>query len=207
MPQRHNSVSREVRAIGKIVPAQRAEGSPPKLAGYAAMFNSQTVIAGYFREQIAPGAFANAIDQDDVRALINHDPNYVLGRNKAGTLMLSEDATGLQFECSPPDTQFARDLLVSVERGDVTQCSFAFCCTTEQWEDGESEADLPLRTIMKCELLDVSIVTYPAYADTSVAVRSMQEWQRVGADNQAAEIAARRARRLRMSLDLKLRSR
>ena len=59
---------------------------------------------------IAPGAFRKTIQESDVRALFNHDPNFVLGRNKAGTLRLYEDGDGLGYEVDLPDTQAARDV-------------------------------------------------------------------------------------------------
>jgi uncharacterized protein len=142
------------------------------VGGYAAVFNSPTVIAGYFREQVAPGAFLTAITRDDVRALFNHDANYVLGRNRAGTLKLSEDERGLVWRATPPKTSWAADLAVSIERGDISGCSFSFVPTVEEWDFSD---DLPMRTIRECELYDVSAVTYPAYDDTSVAMRSAAE--------------------------------
>lgn len=149
-----------------------ADDEGRRLQGYAAVFNSPTNIAGLFREQVAPGAFAGAIDRDDVRALIDHQVSPVLGRTTAGTLSLREDGIGLAVDIDPPDTQFARDLRVSVERGDVNQMSFAFFVRAEVWE--EVEGELPLRTIQDVALVDVSVVTFAAYEDTSVAVRSLE---------------------------------
>lgn len=161
----------------------RADGddAKKKLAGYAAIFNSITDI-GWFREQIAPGCFAEAVQEDDIRCLFNHDPNYVLGRNKAGTLTVKEDEKGLFFEDAVPDTQVGRDTLTSVDRGDVTGCSFAFRAIKDEWD--ESDPDHPLRTLKKVRLYDVAICTYPAYADTSVAARS---WDAVRAAKEQRE--------------------
>jgi HK97 family phage prohead protease len=169
--------TREVRALGRL--ERRAEGDAPKLVGYAALFNTPATIADYFVEQIAPGAFAKAIGRDDVRALFNHDEDHVLGRTTAGTLELSEDATGLRVSITPPDTQFARDLLVSIERGDISQMSFGFRAIRAEW-DYDTEP-YPTRTLVELELLDVSVVTFPAYDDTSVAVRSLEAHRQVGA--------------------------
>jgi HK97 family phage prohead protease len=145
-----------------------------KISGYAALFNRQADIGGWFREQIAPGAFAAAIGRDDVRALFNHDPNHVLGRNANGTLSLSEDDQGLRFEVTPPDTAWARDLMGSIERGDINQCSFAFTPEVQEWDES---GETPVRTLRKVRLSDVSVVTYPAYDDTSCAVRSLGVWR------------------------------
>ena len=156
----------------------RTEASEkPQLSGYAAVFGSVTEIAGMFREQIAPGAFAKAAKEDDVRALFNHDANYVLGRTTSGTLRLVEDDKGLRYEADPPDTQWARDLMVSVARGDVSQSSFAFEVTDDEWDYGK-RGELPLRTIKAVRLHDVSPVTYPAYTATTVSARSMEAAKR-----------------------------
>lgn len=152
-----------------------ADGAARMIEGYAAVFNSPTAIGSYFREQIAPGAFTEAIGRDDVRALFNHDSNMVLGRSTAGTLRLAEDERGLKIEIDPPDTQLARDLMVSMERGDITQMSFGFYVDKEIWDETVTP---PLRTILKVRLADTSIVTTPAYEDTEahvVALRSLEK--------------------------------
>jgi hypothetical protein len=144
------------------------------IEGYAANFNSLSEDLGGFREMLTPGCFADALKTSDVRALFNHDPNHVLGRNMAGTLRIMEDDKGLRFEIDPPDTACARDLMVSMSRGDISQCSFGFRVA----EDGDAWRKEPdgtyLRSILKVDrLFDVSPVTYPAYAATSCAVRSL----------------------------------
>ena len=144
-----------------------------KIAGYASVFNEETVIGGMFREVIKPGAFTRAIKEgDDVRALWNHDPNYVLGRTKSGTLTLNEDRKGLWIEIDPPNTQFAHDLMESISRGDVDSMSFAFTADDEAWNEKKDE--LPLREIKATTLYDISAVTYPAYEGTSVGLRSAE---------------------------------
>lgn len=152
----------------------RKKDGPTVIYGHAAVFD---VIGdgGWFREKIEKGAFANSIQTDDIRALFNHEPNYVLGRNRAATLKLSEDERGLFFEVEPPDSQWARDLMVSVERGDITQGSFGFKTIRDSWEYGEGN-EQDLRTLQEVKLFDVSLVTYPFYEQTDVAVRSHAEW-------------------------------
>lgn len=157
---------REIRAIGDLQVERRQRARLPKLTGYAALFDVEANIAGMFRERIVRGAFAETIRQDDVRALIDHDPSLVIGRNTAGTLALSEDDRGLRVEITPPDTSVARDLVANIEAGNVTQMSFAFVAQREEWSD---TAEPPLRTIIEARLLDVSVVTYPAYAETTIA--------------------------------------
>lgn len=150
----------------------RADGDAPKLAGHAALFNTDADIGGYYTERILPGAFAETIGKDDIRALFNHNPDYVLGRNKANTLSLSEDERGLAVEISPPDTQTARDLMVSIRRGDVNQMSFGFYTVDAEWK---TENGRDIRVLKTLQLFDVSPVTFPAYTHTDVSVRSATE--------------------------------
>jgi len=166
-------MSRERRFVTSLVEARAASDgaadAPTIIAGYGAVFGSPTNIGDYFIEEIAPGAFTAAIGRDDVRGLFNHDQNLILGRNKAGTLRLSEDDKGLAYEIDAPDTSAARDLMVSLKRGDVTQSSFCFIALREEWDD---TGDLPKRTILEAELLDVGPVTFAAYEDSEAGCRS-----------------------------------
>jgi len=150
------------------------EGRSRKLVGYAAVFDQISEDLGGFREVIRRGAFRKTLQEADVRALWNHDENFVLGRTKSGTLRLEEDERGLKIEIDPPDTQWARDLLVSIERGDVDQMSFAFVPVKDNWTEGRDGK--PLRELLEVRLFDVSPVTWPAYPQTSIQVRSWQQW-------------------------------
>ncbi|MGL4557582.1 MAG: HK97 family phage prohead protease [Afipia sp.] len=177
-----------------------------KIGGYAAVFDTLSVVLWDFREEIAPGAFADAIEKNNVRALWNHDTSEVLGASGNGTLRLAEDSVGLRFELELPDTQRGRDAFTLIERGDVSQMSFGFRSLPDgdEWridEDGQY-----IRRLLRADLLEVSPVTFPAYPATSVGVRSeilgdevqipdavRQAAQGVGVDSVAAE-ASRRAR-------------
>lgn len=144
-----------------------------QLTGYAAVFNSLSENLGGFRERIKPGAFTRTLrEKADVRALINHDPSMVLGRStkEAGTLRMSEDDIGLKTTIDMPDTQYARDLLVSLERKDVTGMSFGFYTRSDNWLD---DRDGLIRELLDVDLFDVSVVTYPAYTATTVSERSL----------------------------------
>lgn len=183
---------REERNIGAAeLRVKRVEGEPTKIEGYAAIFNSLSDDLGFFREKISRGAFTNALKTSDVRALFNHDPNFILGRQSAGTLELKEDKKGLWMSATPPDTQQARDLMVSIERGDITQQSFAFTVQEDSWKQPEANGDPEIRTIIEVkEIFDVSPVVYPAYPDTDVAIRSKEQFNAAnrGDDNDEANL-------------------
>lgn len=152
---------------------ERRDKEPSKIIGHASVFNREANIGGWFIESVAPGAFRRAIAEDDVRALFNHDPNIVLGRNRAqpaSTLRLAEDEVGLAIEIDPPDTQMARDLMVSIERGDISQMSIGFRALKQEWDES---GDLLKRKLLEVELFDVSPVTFPAFTQTDVSVRSV----------------------------------
>lgn len=169
----HNLPESETR-LGTV--ELRSDDGEQRISGYAAMFNTLSENLGGFREQIHAGAFDRVLT-DDVRALFNHDPSFILGRTTAGTLQLDADATGLRYRIDPPDTQYARDLHKSIERGDVTQSSFAFQVGEDDWsEDDDGRLIRTIHSIKR--LFDISPVTYPAYPDTSVAARNIDQFKR-----------------------------
>lgn len=142
--------------------------------GHGAVFNLLSKNLGGFVERVDPKAFKQTLGNDpDVRALINHNPMNILGRTRSGTLRLSTDSTGLAYEIDMPNRQDARDLMASLERGDITQSSFAFYITRDGDEWSETEDGFPLRTITNVSLHDgdVSPVTYPAYPDADSGLR------------------------------------
>lgn len=191
-------IIKEARSIMKeheirIEPATK--DSPARLSGYPAIFNKLSEEIMGFRERIAPGAFSKSLARpDDIRALVDHDPAMIIGRNKAGTLKLEENTKGLKAIIKLPDTSIGRDIAVSVERGDVTGMSFGFQTITDEWniEDGQD-----IRTLKEVKLFDVSVVTYPAYPDTTVAVRSMNEWLK--SREKARDIQREMENRLRLA--------
>jgi HK97 family phage prohead protease len=178
---------------------EESESGVRTITGHGSVFDSPSEDLGGFREIIHKGAFDAAIANSDVRCLINHEANLILGRNTSGTLRLSITDTGLRYECDLPDTSYARDLAVSLDRGDISQSSFAF---TMDWEnEGAREAggnyeyrynkeqdSWTLHIYKVRELFDVSPVTYPAYkaADVRSAVNGLQAAkERRNADAQA----------------------
>lgn len=175
----------------------RADEEKSSIGGYAAVFNVETVIGGGlwgFREQIAPSAFDDAITTDDVRALFNHDPNILLGRTASGTLKLAVDKKGLRYDVDMPATQAAQDVLALVKRGDVNGSSFGFVVEDDDWDESEVKTGkLPLRTIKRASLFDVSPVTFPAYPQASVSARSKAQSIAEAVTRAAAQVEADKA--------------
>ncbi|HEX4381248.1 MAG TPA: HK97 family phage prohead protease [Candidatus Acidoferrum sp.] len=160
---------------------KKKDQGPSMIEGHAAVFNSLSEDLGGWRERIMPGAFSEDLaSKPDVRALFNHDPNIVLGRTTSKTLRLSEDTEGLYFEADPPDTQVARDVVTSIDRGDISQCSFGFYVKRQKWaeepdpDDATGKAKMIVREVHAAKVFDVSPVTYPAYTATDVSSRSLE---------------------------------
>jgi len=130
---------------------------------------------GRIFERIMPGAFDRVLGENpDVRGLVNHDPNQLLGRTTADTLRLSASERGLAYEIDPPDTGPGRDIVELLRRRDITGSSFAFTVQREEWET-DKENDREIRKILEIDqLYDVGPVTYPAYESTEAALRSAQ---------------------------------
>jgi hypothetical protein len=151
-----------------------SQDGAPVIQGYAAVFDTPSNDMGW-TEEIDPHAFDSVMtSRPDVRALWNHNPDFVLGRTISGTLKLDLDARGLAYTINAPDTTVARDLVVSMRRGDVTQSSFSFITKRDQWTDNTDGT--VTRRILEFEALwDVSPVTYPAYDQASATVRSLPE--------------------------------
>jgi len=145
-----------------------------RIQGLAAVFDSETTIGDQFRERISPQAFNQTLSRgDDVKALFNHNPDLVLGRTTSKTLRLFTAPDGLHYTVVLPDTSAGRDTRTLIKRGDVTGSSFAFRVDADTWDDrGVAQGKLPLRTITKVTLLDVSPVVFPAYSEASVSART-----------------------------------
>jgi uncharacterized protein len=149
----------------------REEGDAKFFIGTAVIFNSPTDL-GWYSEEIVSGAFDEVLNAD-VRGLYNHDPDVVLGRNKSGTMKLIISQENIRFEIryNPADPDHVR-VMEKVKRGDVSECSFAFEIKDAEWETKNSKDHRKVTKIR--EWYDISLVTYPAYADTSVAARSLE---------------------------------
>jgi len=151
-----------------------SDNDNPTITGYAAVFDQPSEYIGWI-ETIDPHAFDNVMSTNpDVRALFNHDSDYVLGRSSAGTLKLAIDSRGLSYIIDPPDTQFAKDLIVSMKRGDIKESSFGFIVKRDQWSENK-DGSVSRRILEIDQLLDVSPVTYPAFSQTTVAARNLPD--------------------------------
>lgn len=183
---------RETRVSNAPVEVREFEGKPA-IEGYASVFNQLSEDLGGWREIIKPGAFRDVL-MNDVRALWQHDPRYVLGRRKNGTLSLWEDDYGLRYRAIPPNAQWARDVLETIQRGDVDQSSFAFLVTTgAQWMI-EKDGTVIRQISLFADFWDVGPVTFPAYPATTADVRSKIDELRAQLDKtaeQAAELTVR----------------
>lgn len=169
----------------------RNEDGNRYIEGYFAVFGGEYEMWEGASERVDPHAFDETIG-DDIRALVNHDTALVLGRTTAGTLTLRADAHGLwgSIRINPAD-QDAVNLYERVFRGDVSQCSFGFDILEQDVERRENGSTL--WTLRRVKLYEVSVVTFPAYEDTSVQARRREYEQLMQRKNERwrAEMRAR----------------
>lgn len=151
--------------------ALRQEDDAVTLKGHAAVFNNLYELHRGVRERVLPGAFKRSLEDGDVRALWNHNSDFVLGRTRSGTLRLSEDDVGLAVEIDLPNTGAARDATELIERGDVTHMSFGFSIP-EGGSQAHRDGDDIIQELVDVNLFEVSPVPFPANEQTSIALRS-----------------------------------
>lgn len=145
------------------------------LSGLAAVYGKRSADLGGFVEVIEPGAFdASLASGENIMARGEHDARMLLGTTDAGTLRLRSIGEGLEYEVDLPDTSAGRDMGVLVERGDVRKSSFAFLVVQDRW-DGIEGGKVLLRTLQEVKLIDVAPVAQPAYPQTSVSARTLEE--------------------------------
>lgn len=160
------------RSFTADVEVRGADGKPVQLHGLVKV-NVRSVDLGGFREVLMPGVFNNILDQD-VRGLVNHNEDLLLGRTKSGTMRMALDKDGnLGYVIDLPDTTYARDIQLSVKRGDIDGTSFAFRVAPDGVKWVEEEDGTVIRQVTAFSMLrDLSPVTYPAYPDDEVSLRS-----------------------------------
>jgi len=140
------------------------------LFGHASVFDQETRIADWY-ETVSPGFFDRPLREAQDTVLQAEHGGLPLARTTSGTLKLSKDSTGLVFEADVAPTSLGADVRVLVDRGDLVACSFGFSPAADDWSVRSDGAQL--RTLLECaRLWDVSVVTFPAYDGTDVALRN-----------------------------------
>ena len=159
-----------------------SDGTIGTLVGYAAVFNSDTIIdswEGKFVERIAPGAFAKTLVERGtrVKSLFNHGFDPMIGDKPLGKpSVMDERRVGLWTETPLDDTSYNRDLIASLRSGALDGMSFRFSVMDERWEEAE-DGKLPVRTLLAVRLYEFGPVTFPAYEATTAGVRSRSAYE------------------------------
>jgi len=181
-PQIRRRFANTARAKARV--QQRADGGGQMIVGYGAVFYDAADARTEYKlwddwvERIMPGCFDEAIAEDDVRGMYDHE--HLLARNTSGTMRLSVDQVGLVYEIDVPDTSVGRDVVTMLERGDLDGSSFAFSVHGVRGETTRREETVDGKTILiteirKCQLYDVGPVVFPAYLATTAGVRSADD--------------------------------
>lgn len=173
------NIERRIYQVPDIEYRVHGEGdeSKPVVSGLGVPYGSETVIGDMWREEFVDGAFREAIAEDDIRSLFNHEPSIIFGRNRAGTLDLEETPRGVVYTARPDVNPTTEGPLRNIERKEVTGSSFGFAVRNskdEEWSDSD-DGKLPLRRIFKARMFDIGPVTFPAYPQTDAMVRSLLE--------------------------------
>ena len=176
------------------------------IRGTAVVYDSEAKVTEGFREVFRPGAFTRALrEKQDTRGLFNHNPDLILGRTVAGTMRLREDVRGLHYEIDVPSTTAGKDVVKSIERGDLSGSSFCFTVPNENCQRitySDRGGDM-LREVLDADLHDCSPVVYPCYAATSVTTQAGGQASADPGDirhrlRKAQEVIAADQRRLRL---------
>ena len=191
--------NKEIRSLEEV---RTSEETDMVVSGYALKWDTWSEDLGGFTETIDKEALKDT-DLSDVRCYFNHDSSMVLGRTSSGTLELELDDTGLYFRCQLPDTSYGRDLFQSIKRSDINQCSFGFIIDEDGDDFNKRDDGMYERIIRKIKSLwEISIVSMPAYSDTSVAVaqRSIEKLEQEELDKIALEQRELEIARLKLEL-------
>lgn len=193
---------KEIRDLStEDIEAREDEEGNKTVSGYALKWDKKSKVLGYFykfREQFERGAFLDSLKEDEQKYLWAHDSSQVLGRVKNDTLRLKEDDTGLHFELDLPNTTLGNDAYESIKRGDVDGVSVGFTNPDDHIE--EFDDDIPLRTIKKAKLIEISATAFPAYPDSQVSARGYDRMKEH--DNEMREYEERQKAKLKLLIDL-----
>lgn len=197
-------MNKEIRSMAENIEFRDKDNGERFIEGYALKFNSVSEDLGGFKETIERSAL-DKTDLSDVRALFNHNASQVLARSSAGTLQLDVDDVGLKFRARIPNTSYGNDLAENLRNGNVNQCSFGFCLDEGgddfSYDEKEGIFKRSLRSIK--EIVDVSVVTYPAYKDTDVAP-ALRSLNKVKEDARNKELEKRQLEHDKEKLKLEL---
>jgi|GEM_PF-1375573 len=178
----------EFRSIPAALKFEEREEKPPVVSGYWIVWDKWSEDLGGFRERFMPGSVTETIKEDDLRAVYNHNNDWILGRISSGTLRVGEDEKGAFYEADIPlEAQWAKDAVVSLKRGDVRENSFVFASRPED-EKWEEKDGILHRTVLKASIREMGPQAFPAYPQTNAEVRSLIETVEYG----CRIIAARR---------------
>lgn len=180
--EKNKVVTKEVRNILSHVEVRSVEGSDEKvITGYAAKYNTRSCIlrdwwGDEFVEEIASGAFTDALRNNTIKAYLNHNTDICLGSTRSQTLKLESDNVGLRFDLTLPNTQSGNDLYESVRRGDIDGVSFGFRVKDDRWSECEHEGkNIMKRTLIDVDLFEISPTPNPAYEASEVDCRSLEK--------------------------------
>ncbi len=200
--------TRTIPAEGLEVRAE-GEGKPKQIIGYGIVYNRETHLWGDLYEIIRPGAASEFLKTNpDIKCALNHLPSsYLFGRTKSGTMKVEEDERGVKYTVTPPDAQWARDAMASIERGDITGSSFTFSVKPQDEKVTERDDGTFLREIFKFSRIgEMGPVTDPAYVDTTAEARAKAEYDsltaRLRTQDDADEITQRTLEIRKRKLDL-----
>lgn len=190
---------KEIRHLVTPIEVRAQDDGTMGISGYVVKWNQRSgLIWGEFYERVAEGAFSKSLEENTIKALWNHRMDFVLGSSKNKTLRLEEDKTGLRFEIDLPNNSWGKDAFESISRGDVDGVSFGFNVRSDAWQYIKDE-DVYERTLLDVDLREVSPTPFPAYPDSEVAKRSLDDLGIVPKEKRQLE-----KERLMLDLDLLL---
>jgi len=185
----------------RVIPAEELEiraeqeGKPKRISGYGIVYNRETQLYDDLYEVIRPGAASEFLSTNpDIKCCLNHNRDRIFGRTKNGTVKLEENSKGVKYTAKPPDAQWARDAIASIERGDIDGSSFTFAVLPQDEKVTKRSDGTYLREIFKLSRIgEMGPVTDPAYLDTTAEARAKEEYESLTASlrtqEQADEIA------------------
>lgn len=188
--------SKEVRKIQvDKLEVRTLDGTDKRVVGgYVNKFNQQSSLmrdywGDEFVEVMSDSAFNKTLETKSQKALWNHNTDLVLGSVSAGTLNLFTDGIGLRCEITLPNTTWGNDAYESIQRGDVEGMSFGFRCVEDMWSKTEYEGrEIYKRTILEVELFEVSPCVFPAYPDSQINCRSLEDFKTISKEKRAKRL-------------------